>query len=455
MEFDMKKLLLIPLLASGFFFGQNTQDAQALKKISTQILTQGEAYNDLHFLTKKIGNRLSGSPAYEKAVQWGAEQLKKAGAEKIWLQPVKVPVWERGTESLFIKTPSGTWTKMKMLSLGNSEGTQGKDLVGDLIMVNTLEEFNQLKESQVRDKIVFFNYIFRQDFIETFEGYSDAGKYRSSTASLVAKKGGKAVIVRSISTAVDDVPHTGGMHYHEGSKKIPAVALGPLGADRLAQLLKTSKVSAKLNSNCGMKGEKITHSVIGEIKGTLDQKVIAVGGHLDSWDVGEGAQDDGAGVVQSIEVIRTFKKLNIKPKHTIRAVLFANEENGNRGGETYADSLNVKKEPHLFALESDSGGYSPRGFGLAITAEQSAQVKSWLPLFEPYGIQHINDSYPGTDIIPMKKYGVALAGLVPDSQRYFDLHHSESDVFEAVNRRELLLGATVMTQLIYMIDQHW
>lgn len=241
----------------------------------------------------------------------------------------------------------------------------------------------------------------------------------------------------------------------DDTSKIPAVAIGPKSADELEQTLKTQKVLAKLNSNCTMKGEKLVHSVIGELTGKKDQSVIVVGGHLDSWDVGEGAQDDGAGIVQSIEVLRTFKKLNMQNNHTIRVVCFANEENGVRGGEKYAENIKAKKEKHLFAIESDGGGFTPRGFGLVMTPEKRKEVQSWKKLFEPYGVTDFSLQYAGTDIEPMQDQGVALAELIPDSQRYFDIHHSEEDTFDKVNRRELLLGATVMAQLIYMVDKNW
>lgn len=451
----MKKMLFLPLLVGSLLFGQTKEDAKVFRSISDEILTHGQAYNILKDLTKNIGARLSGSPAYEKAVKWAAQELKKAGATKVWVQPVKVPVWVRGKESLKIKIGAGDWQTVNMLSLGNSEGTKGKDLVAEIIVVNNFKEFDQLTKAQVKGKIVLFNYPFQQHYIETFVGYSDAVRYRVSTASLVAKKGGVAALIRSTSTAFDDVPHTGSMHYEEGIKKIPAVALGPKTAERLARLASKTKIFAKLNSEASMQGETLTHSVIGEITGTQDQQVIVVGAHLDSWDVGEGAHDDGTGVVQAIEVIRTFKKLGLKPKHTIRAVLFANEENGVRGGVTYADSLKAHNEPHIFAIESDSGGFSPNGFSFDMTEEQLAKVMPWQPLFKPYDAAKFVPGYSGTDIHPMKEHGVALAGLMPDSQRYFDLHHSPSDVFEAVNRRELLLGATVITQLIYMVDKYW
>lgn len=452
----MKKLLAAAtLLLSLNLFSQTKEDSVQFNRISTEILNKGKAYNELRDLTKNIGHRLSGSEAYEKSVQWAAQKLRDAGADKVWLQEVMIPVWERGKESLQIKINDGKWKSLKMLSLGNSEGTKGKDVSGEIIMVKSFAEYEKLSSDQVKDKIVFFNYPFSQSYIETFKGYSDASAYRSTAAMLTAQKGGKFAIVRSLSSAFDDVPHTGAMRYKDGTAKIPAVAIGNTTADELESLLKSQKITAKLNSNCGMKGEKLSHSVIGEITGKKDQSVIVVGGHLDSWDVGEGAHDDGAGIVQSIEVLRTFKNLNIKNNHTIRVVCFANEENGVKGGQQYGKTVKEKAEKHLFALESDAGGFSPRGIALEMDDAKRSQIKSWSPLFLPYGAYDFEGRYSGTDIYPLKDMGIPTAELVPDSQRYFDIHHTEEDTFEKVNRRELLLGATVMTQMIYMIDKNW
>lgn len=452
----MKKLVAtIILLLSLNLFSQSKEDSIQFNRISTEILNKGKAYNELRDLTKNIGHRLSGSEAYEKSVQWAAQKLRDAGADKVWLQEVMIPVWERGNESLHIKTNSGKWTKLKMLSLGNSEGTKGKDVSGEIIMVKSFAEYEKLPAEKVKDKIVFFNYPFSQSYIETFKGYSDASAYRSTAAMLTAQKGGKFAIVRSLSSAFDDVPHTGAMRYKDDVAKIPAVAIGNTTADELENLLKLQKIIAKLNSNCGMKGEKLSHSVIGELTGKKDKSVIVVGGHLDSWDVGEGAHDDGAGIVQSIEVLRTFKNLGIKNNHTIRIVCFANEENGVKGGIQYGKTAKETGEKHLFALESDAGGFSPRGVALDMDDAKRNEIKSWSPLFLPYGAYDFEGRYSGTDIYPLKDMGVPTAELVPDSQRYFDIHHTEEDTFEKVNRRELLLGATVMTQMIYMIDKNW
>ncbi|MGK6341309.1 M20/M25/M40 family metallo-hydrolase [Chryseobacterium sp. DT-3] len=452
----MKKIIGTSLFFLGMAaFGQSKEDSIQFSKISAEILNNGKSYTELRDLTKNIGHRLSGSEAYEKSVKWAEQKLRDAGADKVWLQEVMVPVWTRGKESLQIKTAGGKWKNIKMLSLGNSEGTGGKDVSGEIIIVKSMEEYEKLSADQVKDKIVFFNYPFSQSFVETFRGYGDAAKYRVTAASLTAKKGGKFAIVRSLSSAFDDIPHTGAMRYEDKVSKIPAIAIGTTTADELEALLKTQKITAKLNSNCGMKGEKLSHSVIGEITGKKDQSVIVVGGHLDSWDVGEGAHDDGAGIVQSIEVLRTFKKLGIKNNHTIRVICFANEENGLKGGIQYGKTVKEKNEKHLFAIESDAGGFAPRGIALEMDNEKRNQIKSWTSLFIPYGVYNFEGKYSGADISPLHDMGVPTAELVPDSQRYFDIHHTEEDTFDKVNRRELLLGATTLTQIIYMIDKNW
>ncbi|MDR6548046.1 hypothetical protein J2810_004133 [Chryseobacterium rhizosphaerae] len=453
----MKKIINLSVLILGVAFvsGQTKEDSIQFNRISTEILNNGKGYNELKELTKDIGNRLSGSQAYEESVKWAAQKLKDAGADKVWLQEVMIPVWERGKESLHIKTSNGSWKSLKMLSLGNSEGTSGKDVSGEIIMVKSLEEYDRLPAEKVKDKIVFFNYPFNQGHVQTFIAYREAGAYRRTAASLTAKKGGKFAVIRSLSSAFDDVPHTGNMRYDDNVSKVPAVTIGNTSADELEALLKNQKVTAKLNSNCGMRGEKLSHSVIGEITGKKDQNVIVVGGHLDSWDVGEGAHDDGAGIVQSIEVLRTFKKLGIQNNHTIRAVCFANEENGTKGGKQYGKTAKDHNEKHLFAIESDAGGYAPRGISLEMDNTKRDQIKSWVNLFLPYGVYNFEGKYSGSDIAPLHEMGVPTAELVPDPQRYFDIHHTSEDTFEKVNRRELLLGSSVMTQLIYMIDKNW
>lgn len=452
----MKKILLLTITA--LLSAQcHATDSLTINRISDEVLLHGTCYDNLRVLCKTIGHRLSGSPEAEKAVLWGQKMMTEAGADKVWLQAVDVPRWVRGKEQLKLSLGAkGSFISVPMLSLGNSEGTNNKVLEAPVVMVNTFEEFKTLSKEQVKGKIVFFNYRFRQDLVNTFNGYGDAVKYRWASPAIAAEKGAAGVIIRSISTGADDVPHTGSMRYVDSLPHIPEVAIGNITADKLeAACKKANPVKAQLQSQCRMEGTVASYNVIGEIKGTEHpEEIIVVGGHLDSWDVGEGAHDDGAGCVQSIEVIRTMKSLGIRPKRTIRAVLFMNEENGTKGGNAYADSAKANKEKHILAIETDAGGFSPRGFGLVMKETQKKRIQQYAPLLLPYGVYDFNQDEGGADISFLGKQGIPMAGLLPDPQRYFDLHHTNSDVFEAVNHRELKMGAVALASLVYIVSEY-
>ena len=446
-------------MAASTVFAQES-DSIMFRKISTEIMMHGKSYDNLRVLCKDVGHRISGSKEAAKAVEWGKQAMEAAGADRVFLQACDVPYWYRGKESLMLKVGvRGQYRKVKALTLGNSQGTDGKPVEAAVLMVRNFQEFEKLTPAQVKGKIIFFNYRFRQDFTFTFQGYGDGVVYRWATPSVAAAKGAVGVIIRSMSTGADDFPHTGGMHYMDSVSniKIPEMALGNYSADTLEQYFAEGKpVTAKMQSDCRMMPDKVrSYNVVGEIKGSeMPEKIITVGGHLDSWDVGEGAQDDGAGCVQSIEIIRAFKALGIKPKCTIRAVLFMNEENGTKGGEAYADSAVKNRENHVLAIETDAGGFSPRGIGLEMSDAEKKKIREYAPLFLPYGVYDFTREEGGTDIGPMKrKLNVPLAGLLPDSQRYFDVHHTNNDVFENVNHRELKLGSVVLAQLIWLVDQ--
>lgn len=446
------------LLAIAVFtaYTSSAQDSLMFRKISDEIMLHGTSYENLRVLCKTIGHRISGSPAAAKAVTWGEQAMKDAGADKVWLQPADVPYWCRGKESLYLKIGK-EYKKVTATSLGNSQGTGGKTLEAPVVMVHNFDELKALPESAVKGKIVFFNYRFRQDFVFTFQGYGDAVKYRGRGASIAAEKGAVGVIIRSMSTGKDDFPHTGGLGYTDSTKKIPAMALGNITADLLEKGCEKGVPMARINSECRMMPTPVrSYNVIGEIKGSeYPDRIITVGGHLDSWDIGEGANDDGAGCVQSIEVIRAIKALGLKPKYTIRAVLFMNEENGQKGGQAYADSAKAKMEHHVLAIETDAGGFSPRGIGSEMPEADKAKILQYKDLFLPYGVYDFTREEGGSDISPLReKLKVPLAGLVPDSQRYFDIHHTNNDVFENVNHRELKLGSVVLTQFIYLVSEH-
>ncbi|HKP32044.1 MAG TPA: M20/M25/M40 family metallo-hydrolase, partial [Chitinophagaceae bacterium] len=339
---------------------------------------------------------------------------------------------------------------------GNSNGTGSKGVNAAVILVNSFDELESRKD-EVKGKIVFYNYKFDPKYVETFNSYRDAVRYRGSGASRAAKYGAVAALVRSMTHATDNNPHTGAMNYNDTFPKIPALAVGIRDADKLAESIAGNKeVRLFLKSNAKMLPDTAVNNVIAELTGSeFPNEIITVGGHLDSWDPAEGAHDDGAGCVQALEVIRVLKAIGYKPKRTIRAVLFANEENGGRGGQKYAAEAKAKNEKHIFALESDAGGFTPRYLGFTMSKERQEKVKQWLPLFRPYLILEFRDSGGGADIGPLnRELGTPVAGFTPDSQRYFDIHHARSDVFEAVNKRELDLGAVNMAAIVYLIDKY-
>lgn len=448
--------LLLSIVFTGLVISASADDSTMFRRISDEIMLHGECYNDLHNLCKNIGYRLSGSPEAEKAVLWGQKALEEAGADKVWLQPVDVPHWIRGKESLSFKFPnSNDYTEVPTLTLGNAVGTDRATLKAPIIIANSFEEFEKIPPSEVKGKIVFFNYRFRHDLLHPFHGYGDAGPYRWRGPSIASAKGAAGVIIRSVSTGLDDFPHTGAMHYADTVKPIPAMAIGNTSADVLEKQCRKGEVMAAMYSEARMAGTVRSYNVIGEIKGSVyPDKIVVASGHLDSWDVGDGAHDDGAGCVQAIEVIRTFKELNIKPRYTVRAVLFMNEENGLKGGAAYNDSSLAKGETHVLAIESDAGGFSPRGFGLAMSEDKRRAIRAHRDLFLPYGVYDFEHTEGGADISYLQRRGVPCAGLRPDPQRYFDLHHTANDVFEKVNHRELKLGAVAVTNLVYLVSKY-
>lgn len=454
----MKQLFIlaafIPMLASA----QSNADSVYIKKISDEIMRNGKAHDLLRELTKGIGGRLAGSVQYTKAVQWGEASLKKLGADKVFLQECMMPNWKRGGKDLaavVLQNGKKTNRSLDVLALGNSLGTGGKPLVAEVIAVQDFDEM-EAKKDQLKGKIVYFNNKFNPTNIQTFKSYGEAGQYRRSGPSRAAKYGAVGVMIRSLTEATDNNPHTGSTGYDEAYPKIPAIALGNEDANYIWSIAKKGSIKVSMTTNGHFEPDVEGHSVVAELTGTeFPNEYITVGGHLDSWDVGEGAHDDGAGIVQTMEILRTLKVLGYKPKRTLRFVLFANEENGMRGGNKYAEEAQKNKEKHVFALESDAGGFTPRGFGFTVSPAQLTKIQSWLPLLKPYGTDFLQAGGGGADIGPLNKtFGTPIAGLMPDSQRYFDIHHARSDVFENVNKRELNLGAVNMAALIYLVDQY-
>ncbi len=453
----MKKGILVFV---GFLFVctgfAQSNDSMMVKKVVDEVMTNANAYSNLRILCKQVGQRISGSDNYLKAVKVTQKMLKDAGADTVYLQECMVPHWVRGNkEKGEILLSGGKKIPLHLTALGNSVATGANGVSAPVVEVRSMAELASLGNA-IKGKIVFFNFKMNPTYIQTFRAYGESGVSRTRGAAMAAKYGAVGVLVRSLASNLNDFPHTGVTVYNDSFPKIPAVAISTNDAEKLsAELKKRNVTKAWFLTDCKLLPDAKAYNVVGEIKGTaMPEEIVTVGGHLDSWDLAEGANDDGSGVVQSIEVLRTLKALGIKPKRTVRAVLFANEENGGRGGDAYLRDAKLKNEKHIFALESDAGGFTPRTFSFTASDQQFAKLLTWKNLFYPYGVYEFSKGGGGSDIAPLKEIGAALSGLGPDSQRYFDIHHAATDVFENVSERELNLGAANMAALIYLVSEY-
>jgi len=434
------------------------QDSIAIRKIYDFYLTKSNCYKNLDVLSNKIGGRLSGSKQAQDAVYWAKEAMYNAGADTVILQPCMVPHWERGKKEICMLTSAKLKLNMflKCIALGSSVGTGDKGITSKVIEVKSFEELEQLGEKNIKGNIVFYNVFFNQTHIKTGTAYGETVKYRSKGASYAAKYGAVASVVRSMTSVADDEPHTGNMNYDTtlSKTKITTLAISYKAADALHDaLVKDNALQLYIETHCQKLPDVLSYNVVGQITGSQKPtEYIITGGHLDSWDNGQGAHDDGAGVVQSIDVLQMYKALAIKPKHSIRAVAFMNEENGLKGGEAYAKFAKDNKEKHIAAIETDAGGFTPRGFSVDTTNGLYNLAITWHYLLKPYFIEKIDKGGGGADLIDLEKQGVPCIGFEPDSQRYFDIHHTAQDTFDKVNKRELELGAAAIGALIYLID---
>lgn len=453
------RVFLMLLVCSTMLVQGQTEDAQQIKAIYDAALTQGRSYEWLNHLSNQIGGRLSGSIQAQLAVEYTRDQMDSLGLDRVWLQPVMVPKWVRGTpEFAYLETKPGITTNVPICALGGSVATPLGGLKANVVEVSGIEKLRDLGREKIEGKIVFYNRPMDPTLISTFQSYSGCVDQRYSGAEEAVKYGAVGVIVRSMNLRLDDYPHTGSMSYGEVpvDQRIPAAAISTNGAELLSTTLKLNpNIKFYFKQNCQQLEDVESYNVIGEIRGTeFPEEIILVGGHLDSWDLGDGSHDDGAGCVQSMDVLHLLQETGYRPKRTIRVVLFMNEENGLRGGNAYAKRARDRNEKHIFALESDAGGFTPRGFSFDSSQANFERILAWKPLFEPYLIHMFIKGGSGADIGPLKNDEIVLAGLRPDSQRYFDHHHAENDTFEHVNKRELELGTATMTSLIYLIDKY-
>jgi hypothetical protein len=449
----MKKIshLLFLLVLAYPSMGQYSNDTIALSKIYEEVLLHGTCYDELNHLCKKIGHRVAGSPSAQNAIDWGKKRLLELGADTSYLMPVEVPKWSRGNQEYGkVHFKNGHEIQIPVAALG---GSVASTLRGKIVMVGSVQELENMDAKKVSGKIVFINKPLDAALINTGAAYGNGGETRWRGPKLAESKGAIGCLTRSLTLADDQFPHTGATE----ATSIPAAALSAYHSKWLSDEIKSNAdVEFEYHLECSNGGRIQQANVIAEIKGSVfPNEIITIGGHLDSWDIGEGAHDDGTGCVQSMEVIRTLRALGYQPKRTIRVVLFINEEFGNDGGITYAKKTVEQGDRHLAAIESDGGGFSPRGFSTQAPDVRYEEWVKWLPLFEPYNLHSFKRGWSGVDIGPLKNDEVALFALSVDNQRYFDYHHTANDVFENVNKRELQLGAASMTALVYLIDQHF
>lgn len=441
----MTKLLLsLCVLVSSLTLAS----VEEAKSLIENIRSNGKAYQDLIELTQG-GPRLSGTAAAEKAVQWGKKKMESYQIDKVWLEKVTVPHWERGaTETAQMIEASGDTTPLKIAALGGSVGTSSRGISAEVIEVKSLAEVDSLGE-KVRGKIVFYNRPMNPN-VDPFEAYGGAVDQRSAGPKKASQYGAVAAIVRSMSTLQDDDhPHTGGSQ----KCKIPAVAISTRGANLLSEALRRNrKTQVQLNLSAKNFPDAVSYNVIGEITGSVSPKEhVLVGGHLDSWDLGSGAHDDGAGVVQSIEVLRAVKELGLRPKRSLRAVLFMAEEQGGIGAVQYAKQLANTDSRPIAAIESDRGGFAPNGFEVDGSSDFLAKVQGWKNVLSITGSENVVEGYGGTDVEPLKAFGIPVMDFVPVSKHYFDYHHSALDQISAVDKKDLLEGAAALASLSYLL----
>jgi hypothetical protein len=449
-------LLTLFLFTSSSLYGQSasTPYGETASKIADRGLTELRAFTMLTELTGTIGSRISGSPQAAKAVEWGKKTMLQCGFDSVYLQPVMVPRWVRGSVEHAWILDGKKEIPLTICALGGSIATPKKGITAEVIEVHSLEEVKNLGE-KAKGKIVFYNRPMDPTKVQTMEAYGGAVDQRGGGAIEAARVGGVAALVRSMSLAIDDVPHTGAMHYNDSIPKIPSAAVSTAGANFLSEMLKAGKkIRVKIALSCETLPDVESANVIGEVRGSEKPgEVIVIGGHLDSWDKGQGAHDDGAGAVQSMEALRLLKELGLKAKRTIRCVLFMNEENGLRGGKAYAAAKRPAGEKDIAAIETDAGGFAPLGFGVSTDSARFEKIKKFSVALEEIGADRIQKGGGGADISPLAEAGVPMIGLMPENQRYFDYHHSDKDTIDKVNPRELELGAVAIAIFAYEIAQ--
>ena len=419
--------------------------------------TKNRGYERLEQLCDGIGHRLSGSKSLNKAIEWALHVLRDDKQENVHSEPVMVPRWTRGKESLEMLKPRRE--PLVMLGLGGSVGTRRSGLKAQVVVVHNEEELEQLGTG-VKGKIVLFNNPMPKYDPATGSGYGHTVRFRVHGPSMAAKYGAKGILVRSVTAHSLRSPHTGATRYAKDVKQIPAAAITTEDAEMIDRLIASGeKVVVRLKMEARNRGKVPSANVVAELKGReLPDEIVVIGAHIDSWDVGQGAHDDATGVVMAMESLRILREMNLRPRRTIRVVLWTNEENGLAGGRAYANDHSTQLDKHVAAIESDSGGFQPVGYSIELEnkareAVAAETLKELLPLFKSIGPMTIKQGFSGADIRPMKQYNVPLMGFRVDGKDYFDYHHSHADTLDKVDPTEFSNCIASMATMAYVLAE--
>ena len=412
-------------------------------RIVAAALADSSAWNRLAELTDKFGPRLSGSEPLERAIDWILAGMKKDGLENVRGEPVMVPHWVRGEEWARLESPRVA--QLHMIGLGRSVGTSPNGITADVMVVNDFDELTR-RASEAKGKIVLFD--------EPFVGYGQTVRYRGGAASAAGKVGAVAALIRSVSSFSMQNPHTGAMNYDTTVKaRIPAAALSVEDAMMVHRMInRGEKVRITLKMSAQTLPDAPSRNIVGELRGsTKPDEVVILGGHIDSWDIGQGAMDDGGGVVAAWEAVKLLKKLGLKPKRTIRVVGWTNEENGSRGGNGYRDAHLAELDKHVMAMESDNGVFKPSGIGVSAGAGGMAMVADIASLLKSFGADTTRDGGADADTGPLNAAGVPALSPIVDGTRYFWYHHSSADTMDKLSPREIAECVALMAVAAYVV----
>lgn len=418
------------------------------RNLFARALSEGRSLAMLQELCGIAPHRLSGSPGAERAVEWGVATMRAIGLANVRKEPVMVPRWERGDVCEVVVLLPGIEEHLDAMALGGSVPTPESGITAEVVMVRSFEQLRALGTA-ASGKIAFFNRPMPRALANTFQAYGATVDQRSNGAIEAGRVGAQAALVRSMTTALDNHPHTGAMHYAEGVPQVPALALSTLSSERLRELLEVRpNLTVRIRANCKTHPDVPSANVVGEIVGsTHPEEIVVVGGHLDAWDIGDGAHDDGAGIAHTLEAARILLAAGIRPARTLRFVLFMNEENGLRGARGYLEAHLAEMPKHHAAIESDRGGFLPLGFTTSFQGDALASLRRQLAPLAEWSITALVPGNGGADISVMAPHGVAMFEMAISPQRYFDHHHCAKDVVDSVNERELALGAASLAYL--------